>query len=98
MQSNPSSERPGAAMSIPPRLIALDLFATFNLVLGLADGPGRLGLVPEALRFPHYAAVLVVIGLLLNLPLVLHIVRMARDRGTRGGGPGTDRRHADDEQ
>lgn len=58
--------------------VVLDGFGTLMLVLGLADWFGDAELVPRSLQFPGYDKFLVIAGLLLALPLALHVIGRAR--------------------
>lgn len=65
---------------IPLRLIVLDLLGTLVIAAGLYElftEDSRM--FPEALQFPGYAVVLVVIGMAIMLPAVFGVVRYFRD-------------------
>lgn len=67
--------KPAPSLKIPFDLLALDFVGVLLLALGVLEGFTDKNLVPEALKFEHYPWVLIVAGLLLMAPLLLHIIR-----------------------
>lgn len=63
---------------IPPYLLLLDLVGALAAALGLVEtfDPGTL--LSPRFTFPFYNGWLIILGLLLMLPLVLHMVATAR--------------------
>jgi len=72
-------------LRIPLKLLALDMIGTLLFAVGLADLFANTQLVPEALRFEGYAVVLIVVGVSLMAPLVVHVVKVAAGAGSRSG-------------
>jgi hypothetical protein len=67
-------------ISLPLRLITLDLLGTLLLVFGLLELFNKdSSLFPASLRFPYYEWLLIVIGLLIMLPAAYALVRHLMD-------------------
>lgn len=66
---------------LPLRLVVLDLLGTLVVAAGVYElFTDESALLPEAVRFPGYALLLIVIGLAIMLPAVFGVVRHFRDR------------------
>lgn len=75
-------------ISIPMKLLVLDIIGAILVGLGLAEWFAATNLVPEVLRFERYYIAMVAGGGLLMLPLLFHVLRAAsenRQRELRGG-------------
>jgi len=68
---------------LPISLVLLNGIGGVLLALGLADLLGDIVIIPQALRINNYQIIMIVIGILLELPLVFNIIRQARGDGAR---------------
>ncbi len=69
-------------LSIPARLIVLDVIGTLFVVIGLLELTAGIELLPAPLRFDGYGFALVVAGIVLMLPLIAHVISRVV-KGTR---------------
>ncbi len=60
---------------IPIHMIILDLLGATLAVLGLVEWFTDLGFIPEQFKFDYYDIALVICGILLMIPMHLHIFR-----------------------
>jgi hypothetical protein len=65
---------------LPLGLILLDAVGMVLVGLGVAKSPGGVDIIPEVLRFENYGPTFIVVGVALMIPLVLHILRRARQK------------------
>ncbi|OGT91883.1 MAG: hypothetical protein A2514_06475 [Gammaproteobacteria bacterium RIFOXYD12_FULL_61_37] len=65
---------------IPPALILLDIIGGLFLAVGIAETVNPGIFLPPALAFPFYNWISIIIGPLLMLPLVLHMVGLAKQQ------------------
>ncbi len=70
-------------LKLPFSLILLNGIGGILLGLGLADMFGNIQIVPEALRINNYQTIMIVIGILLELPFILFIIKHAMGKGPR---------------
>lgn len=70
----------GEAMKIPFNILAADFVGATVAGVGFAEELAHTGLVPEGLRFAHYGWFMVGFGILLMSPMVIWVVRNARNR------------------
>ncbi len=70
-------------LKLPVSLVLLNGIGGILLALGLADIFGDIKLLPEALRINNYQIIMIVIGILLELPFILYIIKHATGKGTR---------------
>ena len=68
---------------LPYRLQFLQAIGSILLVLGILSAYSGMDIVPVALRFRGYGSVLIVVGVLLVLPALIHIWRNVRDAWRR---------------
>ncbi len=60
-------------IEIPIKFIVLDIIGTLLLAVGIIELVSNLNLIPASFQFNNYAIALIVVGVLLMLPLILHI-------------------------
>ena len=73
-------------LSIPARLIVLDVIGTLLLATGLLNVVADIELLPRHLLFEGYGFGFIVGGVMLMLPLIVHVVVRAIS-GSRGSEP-----------
>ncbi|MBU0500751.1 MAG: hypothetical protein KJ558_12275 [Gammaproteobacteria bacterium] len=64
--------------SMPPGLLLLDFIGALSAAFGIVETTNPGTLLSAHWIFPFYNWVLIIIGALLMLPLVLHMVAIAR--------------------
>lgn len=60
---------------LPLSLLVSDIIGTGLIALGLAAQFGNVHILPPQLQFENYAAVFIVVGIILSIPSVIHILR-----------------------
>ena len=76
-----SSNKP---LKIPVHLPALDFIGAVLVGIGLAEWFAGVGLVPESLQFENYPVTLVICGVILMLPAIVHVIQFATGRKQSG--------------
>ena len=66
------------SLLIPLDLIVMDAFAMIFIGLGAAKLFADVDIVPKFLRFDGYAIGFIVAGVMLAMPMMTHIIRMAK--------------------
>jgi hypothetical protein len=66
-----------ARSPLPLALVVLDMIGMGLAGLSAAQQFGGVGVLPAALRFPGDSLLLMVLGVALMLPLIVHVVRVA---------------------
>ena len=69
------------ASPIPMGLLVADAIGAFLLGISLAKQVAGVDIVPAPLRFENYGVVLIVAGVALMAPMVLHFLNRAREKG-----------------
>lgn len=80
-------------MPIAPRWLILQALGALIMALGVSESVGVIQLMPDSWRFPYYGWVIFTIGLLLELPASIGIMRQARhpaQKSEAGKVPGTE--------
>lgn len=62
-------------LSIPIPLLILDAIGVLTLGIGLAEYAANTNLIPPSLQFEHYALYMMGAGIMLMLPMVIHIFK-----------------------
>lgn len=62
----------------PATLFALDVVGLLLITLAYAESFGGVQIVPAALRFKNYVLALLVVGILLCLPYLLHVIKQKK--------------------
>jgi len=62
---------------IPIHMIVLDLLGATLAALGLVEWFTALSFIPDQLKFEYYYITMVIIGVLLMIPMHVHIFKMA---------------------
>jgi len=70
-------------LKLPLSLLLLNGIGGILLALGLADLLGEIVIIPQALRVNNYQAIMIVTGILLEIPLILFIIRYAKGDSPR---------------
>jgi hypothetical protein len=70
--------RTKTTLTIPPRLLMLDVVGVILAGLGLAERFAGTDLVPAELRFADYDIVMIVVGVLMMVPLGRYVLKAAR--------------------
>jgi hypothetical protein len=78
------------APTIPPNLLMLDVIGMILIGIGLAKYFGGVDVLPAEVRFEDYGVVLILAGLALSLPAMLHLPGRIRTR--QAGNEETGRR------
>ena len=71
-------------LKIPPSLLVLDFIGAVLVGLGMAEWLADTNLVPESFRFENYPVTLVICGVILMLPAILHVIQYATGRRQPG--------------
>ena len=56
-------------------LLVIDFIGTVLIGIGLAEKFADIGLVPRTMQFPNYEWVMIIIGIILAVPFVVHTVK-----------------------
>ena len=67
---------------IPIHMIVLDLIGATLAALGLVEWVTDLSFVPDQFKLEYYYIAMVIIGVLLMIPMHLHIYRFATRKNT----------------
>jgi len=65
---------------IPILMIVLDLLGAMLAALGLVEWFTDLNFIPDQFKFEYYYAVLLICGVLMMVPMHVHIFKMAMGR------------------
>lgn len=71
-------------LKIPPSMLVLDFIGAILVGLGMAEWLADTNLVPESLRFGNYPVTLVICGVILMFPAILHMIQYATGRRQPG--------------
>ena len=69
---------------MPIHLIILDLLGAVLAALGLVEWFTDLSFTPEQFKFEYYYIAMVICGVLMMIPLHIHIFRLAMNKSTSG--------------
>jgi len=61
----------------------MDGIGAILIALGIADLFGGFNIVPDPLKFNNYEIAMIVIGIALMLPFVLHIIKSAQGKSPK---------------
>ncbi len=68
---------------LPLHLVALDAVGAILAMLGLFEWFSESSVVPDEYKFPNYHVAMIVVGVLLMAPMVVHAVKQAVSRAER---------------
>jgi hypothetical protein len=61
----------------------MDGIGALLIALGLADLFGEFNILPDSLKFHNHEIVMIVTGIALMLPFIMHIIRSVQGKGPR---------------
>lgn len=68
---------------IPYILIGVDAIGAILLGIGIAKYFAHIDIIPSAMRFENYDMAFMIIGVILMLPLVVHVIAKAQSKSNR---------------
>ncbi len=67
-------------LPIAPRWLILQTIGAIILALGVSESIGVIQLIPESWRFPYYGWAIAAMGLFIELPVSIAIIREAQGK------------------
>ena len=68
---------------IPYIIIGIDAIGSILLVLGIVKYFMHIDILPPSMRFENYDMAFMIIGVILMLPLVVHVITRAQSKNNR---------------
>ena len=67
---------------LPIHMIVLDMLGAVLAALGLMEWFTGISFVPDALKFEYYYIAMIVVGIILMIPMHMHIFKFAMGKST----------------
>lgn len=70
-------------IQLPISLIILDGIGAILVAIALAEMFGEFDIIPDALKFNNYQIIMIITGVLLMIPFIIHVINIVKGNTSR---------------